>query len=321
MVSVLSITFNQKDYIRQAIDSFLAQQVDFPIEIMVNDDCSTDGTTDIVLGYQKEHPELFRITTHDENQYSLGKSPMGEFQVPLARGKYIAMCEGDDYWTDPTKLQKQFDYMEAHPEVAACVHATDNVHAETGVTMKTQRYADHDCMISVEDAATHSQCYATNSLFIRTDVLKDYRRSPFFKLKVDGDHRMLIYFTMVAGGIHYHNEVMSAYRMFAKGSVNLSMAMSDKIAQVAKEKHDNRIELLKFADEYTHGRYHQEITDGIESMDYGYYRDIRDIRTLRRRWPERLRHEGFLAHLDMDLYTYCRPLHKLAIEFYTGFGR
>lgn len=316
VVSILCITFNQVDYIRDAIDSFLEQDFDEDIEILINDDCSTDGTLDILLEYQRTHPDLFRIVTHEENQFSKGVSPMGEFLVPLARGEFISMCEGDDYWTDRNKLAKQLAVMRQHPEIAACVHANENVQAGTKRQLSIVRYRDRDSMISERDIVTHSQCYATNSLFVRTSVLQQYRDSPFGRLKTDGDHKMLVYFGLVAGGIYYINDVMSAYRVLAKNSVNRSMITSARLPEAARGKYEKRVALLKLVDAYTGNRLHELVALGMESMEYSYYRDIRDLRTLKRRWPSKLKGESFFSRVDLYLYTYCRPLHKVLIGLY-----
>lgn len=317
VISILCITFNQRDYIRDALDSFLAQKINVPFEVLVNDDCSTDGTNKILLEYQQKHPDIFRIVLHETNQYSKGKSPMGEFLVPLARGSYIAMCEGDDYWTDSKKLARQLTVLESHPEYAACVHAHVNVQAETKHAIATIRYRERDCLISAEDITTHSQCYATNSLFVRASAMRGYHESAFFRLKADGDHKMLEYFGLIAGGIFYINETMSAYRVLAKNSANRSMLMSSNLNKIAASKRDRRIELLKLVDSATGGRYHREIARGIDSMDYAYYRDIRDLRTLRRRWPDQLKQESFLGHLDLFTFTYCKPVHTLLLWIYS----
>lgn len=315
-ISILCITFNQIDYIRDAIDSFLAQEVDEDLEILVNDDCSTDGTTDILLEYQRQHPSVFRVVTHEENQFSKGASPMGEFLVPLARGEFIAMCEGDDYWTDAKKLAKQLEVMRDNPGIAACVHANENVQASTKRRLSTVRYSDHDTMISAEDVISHSQCYATNSLFVRSDAMKAYRSSPFGSLKTDGDHKMLVFFGLLSGGIYYLDEVMSAYRVLAKNSVNRSMLMGDALMRTAATKREKRLALLDLVDNYTGGSMHELVQRGKDAMEYSYYRDTRDLRTLRARWPERLKQEGLLAHIDLYLYAYCRPLHKMLMGIY-----
>lgn len=123
LVSICCITYNHAQFIRKCLDGFLMQQTDFPIEILIHDDCSTDGTIDIVRTYEAKYPELIFPLYEEENQYSRGGAgKMDLYNYRRARGKYIAYCEGDDYWTDPLKLQKQVDFMEANPEYSVCFH-------------------------------------------------------------------------------------------------------------------------------------------------------------------------------------------------------
>ena len=117
LVSVVVITYNQEKFIEQALDSILMQETTFPIEILIGDDCSEDGTPEIVRRYEAEHPELIHATCREENVGSTRNSYELYMQ---ARGKYIANLEGDDYWTDPKKLQKQVEFLEAHEEYSCC---------------------------------------------------------------------------------------------------------------------------------------------------------------------------------------------------------
>ena len=115
MVSICCITYNQEQYIAQTIESFLMQKVDFKYEILINDDASTDRTADIIREYEKKYPDIIKPIYQSINQYSRGiTNPSGAFNYPRASGKYIAMCEGDDYWTDIYKLKKQVDFLENH---------------------------------------------------------------------------------------------------------------------------------------------------------------------------------------------------------------
>jgi glycosyltransferase involved in cell wall biosynthesis len=120
LVSVCCITYNHEKYIREAIEGFLMQETSFPIEILIHDDASTDKTADIIREYEAKYPNIIKPIYQTENQYSKGVGISATYQWPRAKGKYIALCEGDDYWTDPYKLQKQVDFLEANPEYGIC---------------------------------------------------------------------------------------------------------------------------------------------------------------------------------------------------------
>lgn len=123
LVSICCITYNHAQFIRKCLDGFLMQQTDFPIEILIHDDCSTDGTTEIIREYEAKYPDLIFPIYEEVNQYQNGKTAEIDFyNYRRARGKYIAYCEGDDYWTNPLKLQKQVDFMETNPEYSVCFH-------------------------------------------------------------------------------------------------------------------------------------------------------------------------------------------------------
>lgn len=116
IVSISCITYNHENFIRDAIEGFLMQRTTFPVEILIHDDASTDKTAEIVREYEQKFPQLIKPIYQTENQYSKGIGVSVTYQYPRACGKYIALCEGDDYWTDPLKLQKQVDFLEANPE-------------------------------------------------------------------------------------------------------------------------------------------------------------------------------------------------------------
>ena len=118
-VSIVTTTHNQEAYVRQAFDSFVAQQTDFPVEIVVADDASIDSTPAIIREYTSRHPQLFRPIFRPQN-LGLNRNLTGALSA--ARGEYIALCEGDDYWIDPLKLSKQVAFLDRHPETAVCFH-------------------------------------------------------------------------------------------------------------------------------------------------------------------------------------------------------
>lgn len=122
LVSVLCITYNHERYIRQCLDGMLMQRTLFPFEILIHDDASTDRTPDIIRDYEDKYPDIIKPIYQIENQYSKGVNITLEIQFPHAKGKYIALCEGDDYWIDPLKLQKQVDFLENNPDYSMFFH-------------------------------------------------------------------------------------------------------------------------------------------------------------------------------------------------------
>jgi glycosyltransferase involved in cell wall biosynthesis len=123
LLSICCLTYNHANFIEQAIEGFLAQKTDFLYEVLIHDDASTDGTTAIIQSYQARFPEIIKPIIQKENQWSKGlRAVSATYNFPRAKGKYIAICEGDDFWTDPYKLQKQVDFLENNPDYVACVH-------------------------------------------------------------------------------------------------------------------------------------------------------------------------------------------------------
>jgi len=116
LVAVQCLVYNHEPYLRQCLDGFVMQQTDFRFVVIVHDDCSTDNSAALIKEYATKYPHLFHTILQPKNLYSQGISPTKEFVIPAIeqyQPKYIAMCEGDDYWTDPLKLQKQVDFFEA----------------------------------------------------------------------------------------------------------------------------------------------------------------------------------------------------------------
>ena len=121
LVTICCITYNHAAYIRECLNGFLMQETNFKFEVVIHDDASTDETQSIIKEYCEKYPNVFSPIFQHVNQYSRGiKSIIQTFCVPKFRGKYIAMCEGDDYWIDPYKLQKQVNFLESHPDYGMC---------------------------------------------------------------------------------------------------------------------------------------------------------------------------------------------------------
>ena len=134
LVSICCLTYNHEPYIRQCLEGFLMQKTNFAVEILIHDDASTDKTESILREYKARYPEKIFPLYETENKYSNGYANVIDiaFNYSRAQGKYIAYCEGDDYWTDPLKLQKQVDFMESHPEYSICFHRCQHLNTNTG---------------------------------------------------------------------------------------------------------------------------------------------------------------------------------------------
>jgi glycosyltransferase involved in cell wall biosynthesis len=129
VISICCITFNHESYIEDALKGFLNQITDFPIEILVHDDASKDSTAQIIQDYQRKYPNLIKPILQVENQFSKGLLMNESFNFPRARGEYIAFCEGDDYWTDPKKLQMQKSFLEKNLDYSFCFHKVSELDA------------------------------------------------------------------------------------------------------------------------------------------------------------------------------------------------
>jgi len=121
-VSVVVITYNQENLIEKALQSILSQKTNFDFEIIINDDASTDTTSNIIKEFELKYPKMLKPIYQKQNQYSKNINPWFDITFPLIKSKYIAVCEGDDYWTDENKLQQQFDFLESNLEYSCVFH-------------------------------------------------------------------------------------------------------------------------------------------------------------------------------------------------------
>lgn len=217
MVSVLCTAYNHEEYIAQALESFLSQETGFPFEIIVNDDASPDGTADIIRQIAADYPGKVIAFYQEKNLYSQGINIEDTVMLPAARGKYIAFCEGDDYWSDMTKLQRQVDFMEAHPEYSACVHDTvihycdgsapDSLHSKKYMPQSGDRDID---FADILKGMAHA--YHTSSLLFRREFafdLPDYFYCGAHYGFADFPRAL---FLSLSGPIRFLDRPMSVYR-------------------------------------------------------------------------------------------------------------
>lgn len=213
IVSIICCTYNHELYIRECLDGFMMQQTNFPFEVLIHDDASTDGTADIIREYEAKYPDIIKPIYQTENQYRKKTGILKTFQFPRAQGKYIALCEGDDYWTDPLKLQKQVDFLESHPDYVMCSHYFNTYNQE-------KRLLDHklypDTTISsysLADFIKGKWCCSTLTTIFRKETL--YKTNYF-----SYEHRMdivLFYSLLTKGFGELLHENMATYRIHSNG--------------------------------------------------------------------------------------------------------
>lgn len=227
-VVVKCFTFNHAAFLEKALEGFVMQKTDFPFCALVVDDCSTDGTADVLRRWEAAHPDIIKAFYLPENYYSRGRSKFPLTAPWEARAKYVALCEGDDWWTDPLKLQKQRDALEAHPECTSCFHKVERVDVAgepLGRTFpKGGRLADRD-VISLDEYIWQQYfhgrwTFQTSCYFFRSGMsfLRESYIGPDGVLSAfpTGDTAIVLTCLLNGPAVFLHG-TMSCYRTFAGG--------------------------------------------------------------------------------------------------------
>lgn len=212
VVSICCTTYNHERFIRECLDGFLMQETTFPVEILIHDDASTDTTQDIIREYETRYPSLIKPIYQTENQYSKGIKPNWNFNFPRARAQYIALCEGDDYWTNPKKLQKQVDFLEKNKDFVICYH--DVFILQNGNFIESHvPLHDHKEYLTITDLAQEN-CIHTPSCLFKRHPIDSF--SEVFASSPVGDY-VLHMFNAQFGKIKRLPEKMAIYRRHPGG--------------------------------------------------------------------------------------------------------
>lgn len=214
LVCVRVAAFNQASFIRQCLDGIVSQQTDFPFVAVVHDDASTDGTAEIIKEYAARYPQIILPLYEEHNLYSRRDGSLGRLLDSHTYGKYLAMCEGDDYWIDPRKLQRQVDYLEAHPDCVMVYTRVRNYDNETG-----QFAGEAGSETDGFDSLMESNVVPTLSVVMRCDTYRGYREwiGSDNKGWLMGDYPLWLYCSMV-GRIHFMPEVTAVYRILPESA-------------------------------------------------------------------------------------------------------
>lgn len=294
-VSVICITYNQIKYIEKALRSIVSQKTNFRFEVIVHDDASTDGTTDIVRTFSKKYPDLIIPILQNDNQYSKNIRATS-LVLPKARGKYFAFCEGDDYWCDEFKLQKQYNVMEANPDCSICVHKTQNINEDGSLYPSVQGeywgvkegILDREtvCKLFLQKPTT---IFHTSSFFIRLSMFKKiYLSEPKFAHYSTGGDQIILRICLTEGNYYFLDQIMSCYRRFAKGSIN--SRQKEATVEYWREYYLNYAISNSEFDFFSKFKFHKYIRGwiGINIMNLGKY-DVMGARELLKRFEIRIK--------------------------------
>ncbi len=265
MVSICCITYNQKEYIRDALEGFLRQKTDFAYEVLIHDDASVDGTAAIIEEYAGRFPDVIKPILQKENQYSKGLTNVsGTFNFPRAKGKYIAMCEGDDYWTSTDKLQRQVDFLEAHEDCSLVFHSARIEVQGRAFTEHKMRPYRRSRKVSQKEIIDKTCGYPTASLMFRTRMVKEL---PDFYVQAPIADIPLQLMAADRGWAYYMDKPMCVYRLGGAESWTTLMKQGDyegkqrEYARAMKKMYEG-------FDRESGGRFHETVDHAIRRLYY-----------------------------------------------------
>lgn len=256
LLSIRCFVYNHEPYLRQCLEGFVMQKTNFAFEAIVHDDASTDNSAAIIREYAKKYPDIIKPIYETKNLYSRhdGSLQRAVDNAISSSSKYIAICEGDDYWIDPLKLQKQVDFLESHPNYSMCYHAVNHV-VNGNVTGNDRRF-ENECDISTEQIIEGGGGFcATCSLVYRKEFL--YNKPSYFKIAKVGDAPLQV-FLATSGKIHYFPALMGTYRKNVPGSWSSRVWEKDRTIPYL-----NAIEWLLAFNKETNSKYEKSVLKRI----------------------------------------------------------
>lgn len=311
MVSIWCLCYNHEDYIARTLDSFLEQETDFPFEIIISDDASTDASADIIRSYAEKYPDIIRPMLLEENVYSTGKNMFATLFFDKTRGKYVAVCEGDDYWTDKSKLQRQVDFLETHPDYSLCVHNT-TLHYCGGNQpdrLLIKKAGDQDIDFATLLSGT-SYSYHTSAILCRREVIcnpPDF----YFVANANGfvDYAIALW-SGLNGRVRYLDRPMSLYRInSSEGAWSWGV---DKQYKPLCKFISGEIEMLRALLPHTEGEKREQTAHEILEKEFELmYIEGRDIEQRKAPYAEILKKQPFKYRMNNFLKSYVPGLNRV----------
>jgi glycosyltransferase involved in cell wall biosynthesis len=281
LVSICCVTYNHENFISQCLDGFVMQQTTFPFEILIHEDASTDNTANIIKEYETQYPHLFRCVYQTINQFAI-QNTLINILFPMAKGKYIAMCEGDDYWTDPLKLQKQVDFLELNPEYSVCHHAC-KIFNEENQQFSAPDFTDIPLQYDIEFLSKR------NTIGTLTVMYRNQLSLPLWFSKLNyGDYPQHLFHALF-GKIKYFTDEMAVYRRHKlsvtgsfnsiEGSLFLIKSLEILFESLTDDKIVNKNLGLQILNLYMSIFYHYHfLKDNLNANDY--FNKIRSLKNL-----------------------------------------
>ncbi len=305
LVSVYCLAYNHEMYIRDALEGFVKQKTTFRYEVIVHDDASEDKTPNIIKEYAEKYPDIFNIILQKENKYSQGIGIGKNYIYPQIRGKYVAVCEGDDFWCDENKLQKQVDFLEKNLNYSACTHATLYVNCKTN-----KKYINHkekrDCECNIEDILKwKNKAFHTSSVMFRSEY---FFYPEQFSINKVGDYPRAI-FLALKGKIYFYKDVMSVYRMYTNES--WSSIYENGIPDKIEELNMQVIRMLENVDLYTNKRYYQIIEQTKKQRMYEIKLAQREFSILVKNYSDILKQRSLLEQIYVNMNAYFPRIMKI----------
>lgn len=287
LVSISCITYNHERYIRRCLDGFLMQKANFAFEILIHDDASTDGTADIIREYEEKYPAIIKPIYQTDNQYSKGVSISATFNWPRAKGKYIAMCEGDDYWVDVLKLQKQVDVLQKNPNINICSHPSLRLYGEEVRKDGYGFWGDKEKIIPAKEVILNY----SNTAPLQSMLFRNYEVDKISQIikKLLGGHSSLQIFYSIPDGLYYLPDYMSVYRVASASSISKVLFRNDKEYLVRQKKNWKGLDLLNESSNY------------IFNDDFNKAKQIRSLNAIK---------TGYLTNIQLITLIFNYKLYK-----------
>ena len=272
MVTIQCFTYNHEAYIRQCLNGFIIQETDFRFEAVVHDDASTDGTAAIIREYAEKYPDVIRPIYETENQYSKRDGSLQRIMNSNCHGKYIACCEGDDYWTDPLKLQKQVDFMELHPECSLMLSNGEGYYSDIDrfILLNPIPVTESRYLTMNEVLLEKGGLIPTASMCLRREMIET---EPKWCLNAPVGDRPLRMWCAINGRVYYDITPMVVYRKSSLGSFTQQVNTDHVYARCVL---DGMIAFYDAFDINTHYEYHDSIQYIKDREEYSFFCRISD---------------------------------------------